>query len=117
MKTTITRVGFCPHCEQARRPHTGQWFLAFGTDHGYKALQAQRIGVYGYTPHIYIANIVGKNVIADRVCAMQHCGTVIKKFGQEYMLVIDKTRLIREIYSLETFKALIFWKNDYQYWI
>lgn len=113
----FTRIGYCPHCEKQKRPLRDQWFLAFGQGYGHHDLRASRNGVPGFTPHIYQAELKNQTVSIWKVCSMFDCGTEWKKIDGIWKLSIIPTRIVIEKYSLESFKGLIFWKNDEQYWI
>jgi len=115
MTQIISRLGYCQLCANSRKPRTGQEFLAYGsTSQKYKVLEANRNGMIGYVPHIYKGKVNGENVIVEKSCAMRECG-VDKKLKEdgagkywEYYVVEFK----REIWTLDTWSALIVLKNN-----
>lgn len=113
MSTTITRVGFCPHCARERRPITGQYFLAYGTTGGYKVEIAVRIGDHGFVPHLYmLGKVVGENVIAFKACSMCDCVAVAERWIEKRLqYYIPTTAWQRTIFTLEQWNALVLLKD------
>ena len=113
---TITRVGYCPHCEQSRSPRGGQTFWAYGSDHKtYREIKAERNGRIGYVPTNYKAKLVGENVIVEKSCAMVGCGVGIKIINNEEWCYIK--HWTREIWTIREWNALVGYKRDDDYFV
>ncbi len=111
--STITRVGFCPRCELTRRPKTGDLFVAFGsTSKNYHLLEAERYGKSGFVPTIYKAKFVGENVIVHKACGMYSCGADKRRTKEGYVYFIREDSWKREVWTLETWNALVRLKHD-----
>ena len=112
--TTITRVGFCPHCFRDHKPITGQVFLAFGVSSNlYKVNKANRIGQEGFTPHTYkLIKVIGSNVIIEKACGMYTCGVDREWTNDSYWFYFfTKESWERVIYPVERWNALVLLKN------
>jgi len=112
MKTTMTRVGFCPKCK-ALGAEVSDEFIAYGQDSQlYKQVYTLYKGVSGYTPHIYqFKSLVGDTVFYTRVCSMIGCGAdIIEKTVDNkptYKMVIYKNAWSGEMpMSLRDWEAL-----------
>lgn len=108
----ITRIGFCPQCEQSHDPKGGQLFLAYGSStKRYHILTAQNNGVIGYTPHIYkLDKEIGGNCIVYISCAMYPCGVKREWVQSYYLYTIRSWR--REIWSFKKWEALVKLKHN-----
>lgn len=110
----ITRVGYCPTCNKAGRPKTGEMFVVFGaTSNSYKGEIAQRNGRRGYTPHIYEFNrMVGDIVYFNKICCMCGCGSYLATYqGKNYIYLKDGIE--EECYTtLANWNALVLYKDE-----
>lgn len=115
---TITRVGFCQKCADAKRPQNGQYFLVYGsTHHQFKVLQAEVTWKhqYGYVPHVYkLVTINHPTGIAtiNKSCAMHECGVAVKPEagGSNFFYVKEWTV---EKWKLESWEALKKLKHNF----
>lgn len=118
MKTIITRIGFCLDCNLQRRPQTDHPFLVYGSTSGYHHRFAQRIGMYGFVPTIYeLVKTIGENVIVNKLCSIEGCGSEWYNSNGVWYLQPIKGRWKREMYTIQSWNALVVWKHDWDYWI
>lgn len=109
---TITRIGYCPNCASSRRPITGQQFIAFGsTSNEFHVLEATRVGMCGYVPHVYKAKFRNDGkVIVQKSCSMYECGVDRSWQGSHWFYYIKE--YTKEIWTLETWNALVLLKHN-----
>lgn len=111
--TLITRVGFCPDCFKRNRPRTDQMYIVHGTTHDVDVLKyATKIGIRGFTPHIYeLEKVIDRTVIYRSICTMHLCGIDIffHKQGWNFMFRDDMWK--RGATTIENWNALVQFKR------
>lgn len=113
METIITRVGYCPHCNEAMRPHYDSQFAVVGKTGRYHIYIANSLGRIGFVPHFYkLIKVIGQNVVYEKSCAMHGCGTDIyfDNEKQNYQFYIQGYE--RGIMDLTSWNALVQYHDD-----
>lgn len=107
----ITRVGFCPVCNQADRPKTNNSYIVFGArSNSFIGKTALRNAVRGFTPHIYEFNrLIDKVVYYSKTCCMCGCGAYKSK--DEKLIYLDDEKSEECYTSLNNWNSLVMFKN------
>ena len=110
----MTRVSFCQKCYNAGRPKTNQTFVVWGDyRQSFIVYQSLRIGMRGFTPHIYkFKRLIGDIVYFDVSCSMDGCDSYIKKNPKDKNLFKVGFKTDNSKMKLSDWNALVNYKRD-----
>lgn len=96
----ISRTSFCPECFAKGRPHKGNIFVVYRTNHGELRVKTNhQDGICGYTPFLYsweepYETKQGMIQLA-RSCAVHGCGVYIENpYAEQATINFVKTEFI-----------------------
>ncbi len=116
MKTIITRTSWCPHCNKAQRPRTGNFFVVKGKD--WHILKASHIGNTGFVPTLYkLVKVVGDNIQYEKMCAMNNCGVEVFHVPSTGLYDYRLGEWERGTMTIEAWNAMCKYKKDLDYHI
>lgn len=88
----MTRVGYCPVCDENQRPKRGQLYIYLNGD----SWEAEAIGntTRGITPHLYLLIRANENfVYYKKICLMVGCGVKSETIDNKQALSIDENKM------------------------